>query len=278
MALRFTIFCNSISVPAWPPRHDAVASFAIELTSTRIAASVDAGLRNLATFSSCCGYTFPASATLRTVQEALHRTVGRAPNRAPPLRLHHLLRLSPSSFPEHVDSTIMLMAHHAMLRGKEVLALRWEHLRVLPSGDVEITIPPAADKTNRSHLARTVLVPTATSPCARSLQALLRVSAPSAHICPHRSHTALTKAIRRMCSAVGMFEKFTPHSLRAGGCTDLLEGGADSEAVRFNGRWASEAYTRYWRPDPAEVAAHLSAAALAQLPVALRHAPQAQLP
>jgi hypothetical protein len=49
------------------------------------------------------------------------------------------------------------------------------------------------------------------------------------------------------------------HSLRAGGCTDLLEGGAAHEQVKRVGRCSSDFFLQYLRPKPAEIRAHLSA-------------------
>lgn len=55
----------------------------------------------------------------------------------------------------------------------------------------------------------------------------------------------------------------TTHSLRAGGATDLLQGGAPFEMVKRAGRWASMCFLQYWRPEPAEFTAQLAAAFLA---------------
>ena len=232
-----------------------------------IAASVTTLLGYLRTFCRCSGIHWPRDPQLARVLEALHRTTGRAPRRVDPLRLAQIKLLVPLQPTDTLAITLILTSHHAMLRGQELLALRWSDVSVLPSGDVVLSIPPAADKSNRSHVARRVLVPHAMSPAACSLSASKLLQQPSAYLCPWRSHQAWTRTIQRVCLTSGVQGHFTPHSMRAGGATDYLAGGAPPERVRHNGRWASDAYTRYWRPHEAEDAAHLAAAALSQVPV-----------
>jgi hypothetical protein len=66
----------------------------------------------------------------------------------------------------------------------------------------------------------------------------------------------LLKRVGEMLQLPGV----TTHSLRSGGCTDLLEGGAPHELIKRQGRWRSDAYLQYWRPQPAELSTHLGAA------------------
>lgn len=48
--------------------------------------------------------------------------------------------------------------------------------------------------------------------------------------------------------------KFSGHSFRAGGATDLYAGGANPRTIKLSGRWASEAYVLYLRDHPVDTA------------------------
>jgi integrase len=48
--------------------------------------------------------------------------------------------------------------------------------------------------------------------------------------------------------------KFSGHSFRAGGATDLYGGGANPRTIKLAGRWASEAYVLYLRDHPVDTA------------------------
>jgi integrase len=52
--------------------------------------------------------------------------------------------------------------------------------------------------------------------------------------------------------------KFSGHSFRAGGATDLFAGGADPRTIKLAGRWKSEAYLLYLRDHPEDSARTIS--------------------
>ena len=59
---------------------------------------------------------------------------------------------------------------------------------------------------------------------------------------------ACRKLIKMACTAIGLDEcKYSGHSLRAGGCTDLFERGVDPLHIKRMGRWSSDCYEIYCR-------------------------------
>jgi hypothetical protein len=54
------------------------------------------------------------------------------------------------------------------------------------------------------------------------------------------------------------FETYTGHSFRIGGTTTFLLAGVDPNVVQKSGRWASDAFLKYWRNNKKIVAQHLS--------------------
>lgn len=67
-----------------------------------------------------------------------------------------------------------------------------------------------------------------------------------------------TRALRVAALAAGMrvdmVARVTPHSLRAGGCTSWLSGGAEEAWVQRQGGWRSSIYKLYYRPSAADMA------------------------
>ena len=56
------------------------------------------------------------------------------------------------------------------------------------------------------------------------------------------------KFIKMACAAIGLdARKYSGHSLRAGGCTDLFERGVDPLHIKRMGRWSSDCYEIYCR-------------------------------
>jgi hypothetical protein len=63
------------------------------------------------------------------------------------------------------------------------------------------------------------------------------------------SGKTVTAALRLVAAASGTdAATLSTHSLRVGGATALFQGGADENSIKFQGRWRSNAYTRYTRP------------------------------
>ena len=199
--------------------------------------------------------------------EAIHRTRGRAIRHATPIRLVSLLSaldrasVSPWSPSAAADITCMLLAHHCLLRSKELLAARWSDFSVTSGGTVELSVSPAADKTNRRHTARRIVLPPSEDSPLLARLALLRAASDSEFVCGKwRSYSRWSAAISTAATACGWPPGVSSHSFRAGGATDLLEGGVPPEEVRRLGRWSSDAFLMYWRPSPAETAEHVGSA------------------
>jgi len=60
----------------------------------------------------------------------------------------------------------------------------------------------------------------------------------------------ISKAVKRAASAHGLpTNKFSSHSLRSGGATEMFLGGCSDTTVQLFGRWDSDAYKAYVRID-----------------------------
>ena len=151
----------------------------------------------------------------------------------------------------------MLLSHHALLRASELLTLKWEHIAFL--GDTAtVSIPPAADKTNHRHDARVVTLPTTeASPLVTLLREQRDANMP---VCTSKTYRHWNSRVKRAAQLFGWGPGVTTHAFRAGGATDYLQAGADPETVRRLGRWASDSFQIYNRPQPTEIARELSRA------------------
>ena len=62
----------------------------------------------------------------------------------------------------------------------------------------------------------------------------------------HWVSTSLNKAL----SGIGLdAARYSSHSFRSGAVTEAAKGGATDTQIRLMGRWRSDAYRRYIRPD-----------------------------
>ena len=151
----------------------------------------------------------------------------------------------------------MLLSHHALLRASELLALKWDHFTFFPD-TATVSIPPSADKTNTRHDARMITLPTTSaSPLIRLLREQRAAGMP---VCISTTYRHWNARVKRAAQLFNWGAGVTTHAFRAGGATDYLQAGADPETVRRLGRWASDAFLLYNRPQPTEIARELSRA------------------
>jgi hypothetical protein len=71
---------------------------------------------------------------------------------------------------------------------------------------------------------------------------------PEAHLCGDLTSQAVTQAIKRTARLAGVPpSKYSTHSIRIGGSTALVAGGADRLSIKLLGRWASNCFEEYPR-------------------------------
>lgn len=267
-ASRYTNICLAANISPWPATAESLELFAVTLGRSLLPSSVTTELGRIRLFSAANGLSYPprsATAGLRLILRGLERRSWRATKRATPLRACHLTRftntLDLSSFPHLRLAAMLWLSHSALLRSVEMLHLRWSDVDITEFG-LRVYVHPQFDKTALGPTGSYVWVP-ATGTRAWSLLKSWQARQPQARDSDlvwgsigYRSWLRAVKSVGRRLGLTGV----TTHALRAGGCTDLLEGGASHELVKRIGRWKSDCFLQYWRPEPVELTAHLAAA------------------
>lgn len=267
-ALRYESVCEYNGQPAWPISIASLEAFAVCLGGNLLPSSVDTNVSRLRLYCAAMGLSYPPSPALhglRLIMRGQRRRAWRSTKRATPLRCKHLLHfmrhLNDASNAAHLQLAAMLwLGHGALLRSKELLNLRREDVLVTKFG-VRVHVRPHLSKTSLGGEGDTIWVPRKGSHAYPLLCRWLRLSdpGPGALLWGRYSYTRWLAQVKEVGKELGL-PGVTTHSLRAGGCTDLLQGGASHELVKRQGRWRSDCFLQYWRPEPAELAAHLGAA------------------
>ena len=267
----FAACCAASGVDAWPVHPGALQDWVAALGASCLPSTIETYVNNLRLFCTAEGRPFPtkeALAGVRLTIRGLWRDAWRDVSRAPPLRLRHLERMCRKldlSVPRHARLAAMLyVGHGAMLRSVELLRLRDKDIVITPYG-VRVKIVAAVDKTRLTTKGKAtyVWIPAEGS---RAREMMLRWRR---HYHARRptdsawekapSYASWLSQISKVGKAVGV-PRATTHSLRAGGCTDYLEGECRDEVVKRTGRWASQTYLQYFRPTGEELSARLGAA------------------
>ena len=155
---------------------------------------------------------------------------------------------------------MLWLCHGALLRSKELLHLRREDILLTQYG-IRVRVAPELSKTSLGGEGDLIWVPRQGSEAYHWVSRWLKTAdQPAQSRCwgcySYDRWLAQTGEVGKALGLPGV----STHSLRAGGCTDLLQGGASHELVKRQGRWKSDCFLQYWRPEPAELAAHLGAA------------------
>ena len=273
-AVAYERVCMRSNRAAWPVSGRTLEAFARHLGERMLPSSVDTNLQRVRTFCTACGLSYPPRSQLgglRLVMRGQQRRAWSDVKRARPLRARHLRRLDQLmerqwSAETRRLSAMLWVSHSGLLRSIELLHLRWGDIRFFRHG-VRVRILPQFSKMSLGGPGDFVWIPREGS---RAYAALLGWY----HECGSPADEALVwdtngysysrwlRQTKEVGKALGLSGVST-HSLRAGGATDLLQGGADFETVKRAGRWASMCFLQYWRPDPAEITAQLAAAFLA---------------
>jgi integrase len=249
-----------------------VEDWASSLGNTCLPSTVEQYVGRLHTWCTVAGKPFPGKEALagyRLIMRGQRRDAWRDVRRAAPLRGHHLRRydalfLSNKRAADIRFRAMLFICHGAMLRASELLKLKASDIHVSEFG-VRISVRASNDKMRVGRgPAAEVWIPAEGSQAREALLAWQRVFTPAgpeasawAWETSYGSWNRMTKAVGK---ALGVEGTTTSHSLRAGGCTDLLQGGCPPELVRRMGRWKSSTYLQYFRPSGREMVAHLGAA------------------
>lgn len=244
---------------------------AVALGATRLPSTVLTEFNRLKSYCTAMGLSHPANSELhglRLIMRGQHKRAWRSVKRATPLRAKHLIHFTRRHCASKDTASVQLAAmlwlgHSALLRAQELLKLRWSDIEFADFG-LRIRVRPELNKTSVGGPPDYVLVPREGSEAHHwlrlwSSQVTTRQDDADSLVWGSFSYSKWLQQIKEIGKEVGL-PGVTTHSLRAGGCTDLLEGGAPHELVKRLGRWRSECFLQYWRPDPAELTAHLGAA------------------
>ncbi len=217
---------------------------------------------------------------VRRVRSGLRRQAaeeGYVPKQADPLRRHHVDLISDAAFqprrnqpggrletPEQaarralIDIALVAVAHDALLRNSELLALRWADI-----------IPPRNGECALIHIRRSKTDQTADGAFAPisefAYQALKRIKPPDAD--PEDrifnfSATTLNRRIKAAAQAADIDPaNISSHSPRLGMAQDLVANNVDMAAIMLAGRWTTPAmiahYTKHLTANDNPAAKHL---------------------
>ena len=264
--------CVEHSIAPWPVTAACVEEWASFLGNTCLPNTVEQYVGRLHTWCTAVGRQFPTKESLagyRLIMRGQQRDAWRDVRRAAPLRGHHIRRydalyLSNKRAADIRFRAMLYICHGAMLRASELLKLKASDIFVSEFG-VRISVRAVNDKMRVGRGPATeVWIPAEGSLAREAMLQWQRVFTPAgpeasawAWETSYSSWNRMTKAVGK---TLGLEGTTTSHSLRAGGCTDLLQGGCPPEIVRRMGRWKSDTYLQYFRPSGRELVAHLGAA------------------
>ena len=266
--------CVAGGLTPWPVTAPKVEDWIIALGESVLPSTVSTYVDKLRLFCTAEGLTFPSKDELKGARlniRGQRRHAWRDVERAPPIRLRHLRRFVRRRLdlakPQHCRLAAMLyVGHGAMLRSVELRRLRDCDIEVTSFG-VRVWVAPTSDKTQvvQRAKAREVWIP------AKGTEAREMLLRWRHHYKPRRStdsawetapsYYSWLRQLKEVGAAVGV-DGATTHSLRAGGCTDFLEGDCSKVIVQRNGRWASDCYEQYYRPSAREISSRLGNALL----------------
>ncbi|WP_420436984.1 tyrosine-type recombinase/integrase [Candidatus Poriferisocius sp.] len=217
---------------------------------------------------------------VRRVRSGLRRQAAEAgyvPKQAAPLRRHHVDLIADAAFeprrnqpggrletPEQaahralIDIALVAVAHDALLRGSELLALRWGDINMAEDGRCGLV------RIRRSKTDQTANG--AVAPISKSAyQALQRINPPDADPEDHIfnfSATTLNRRIKAAAQAASIDPaNISSHSPRVGTAQDLVSNKIDMAAIMLAGRWTTPAmiahYTKRLAANDNPAAKHL---------------------
>jgi integrase len=157
--------------------------------------------------------------------------------------------------------TMAYVAHDGLLRACELVNLRWEDVTMEEDGTVRLTIRESKVSMVAEEAVFSPYERYGVDFCGATLlkwymehRASTGPARPSGWVFPSATRAKLPKTrfvaafqAKLVRAALPGHDDFSGHSFRAGGATDLFDGGAPSRIVQLCGRWRSEAYLLYIR-------------------------------
>lgn len=152
-----------------------------------------------------------------------------------------------------------LVAHNGLMRGSEICKLRYGDILYTTADCTRATAFMHKTKANKTGPREEALLrdfgPCSALPFLRRHMDHLGAHAQDAPLFPSFSDTgrAITPeefkiAVRDLLAQAGYpAGLYSGHSFRSGGATDLFHAGCRIEAIKFQGRWRSDAFTIYIR-------------------------------
>lgn len=278
--------CDSHEIPSLPFSFKSLGFFAV---SFRLRGnkhdSLKGSISHLKNFAATHGLPWiqgHEERKFKEVMKGLSKFNPSSPQRKRPITkkiLHAVILAADLSSPKDLQTVTMgLLAHDALLRGRELMHLRIQDVRwdsFIASTTCRITIH--GSKCNKTGDPEVVRLKAAGAISAvpflqRYYQHLqLHTVEPSACLFPliklskgamvvkwkgRFDKPAFVNAFRALLAAAGISpDKYSGHSFRAGGATDLWEAGCPPEVIKRYGRWKSDCFYIYIRIDPKVVAA-----------------------
>ena len=275
---RYEEHCTKLRLPAYPPSYDSVGSYLVGFVqrnqgSTKSLANVKSHLKTMATRKGL-GWLSPTEAARLTALEAELRLEDHGgTERKLPLTMRLLVRiigqLDLTVESELLAATLMAMGHDGLLRGGELCSgLRKEDFVWWADGS-GVSLLLQRTKTHRSGGAVKVDIPDHELPF--SAVKLLRRwwerrrlgEMPDRTIVfpdvVGRSQTfgegtiSLDWVRNRIKAAVAKLgldpKRYSGHSMRAGGATDLFVARVPYHIIKKMGRWSTDAAMIYYRAD-----------------------------
>lgn len=266
---QYEAFCSGWGVAAWPVSQESIGNFVSQWADRNHSAKVAGLISTLRTTSleRGCPFDVVLERYLCLLRRGLEKAYRPTTRRKLPFTLDRLESIVPpidmANSWEFQALTMAYVAHDGLLRACELLALRWEDLKMFDDGSVALDIK--VSKTTHTRPSETVTFATYERHgvlfCGASLLAMYvgrcRALLPcrgSDYLFPSSSGEKLDKAVfvgfmqsKLSQAGIARAEEYSGHSFRAGGATDLFSGGAPPRVIQLSGRWRSDAYLLYIR-------------------------------
>lgn len=262
-------FCGAFGVPPWPVSVESLGNFVSSWADRNQSSKVDGLISTLRTESLGNGHPFtaPMEYYISLLRQGLAKAFRPTTRRKLPFTLNRLEAIAPFfdlHDPWHLQAlTMAYVAHDGLLRAGELLALQWDDVQVHEGGYVSIRIKQS--KTSHARGPEFVSI----SPYQRNGVEFCGASLLGHFISHCKDHRAcrssdyifgdaeggrLAKStfvtfMQSKLREAGIHrpDEYSGHSFRAGGATDLFEGGAPPRVIMLTGRWRSDAYLLYIR-------------------------------
>ena len=250
---RFKVFCEGRNVPALPASPPVIARFLIvvaeqnaNVSGAKIASSAISYFHKLFSGSDVSPTD---SVIVKNVTKSLTEKFAKPVKKAKPfssLLLKDLLDFySSSDIISKDDECIIVMVSvmfTLMARHEEISKLTKDCVKILASGDIEVTFPSAKNY-NFSDSKKSFIAycPNAKHNIAAILSNYVSNLLPGATLFPFSYNLALNKMRKILCKTrISMDNSFSLHSFRVGAVSEAVNGGLISDSdIQRHARWNS---------------------------------------